>query len=476
MQVRRQCDMQLTAERLQRIPRAPGVYTFTRRGVPLYVGKAADLRARLAAYRPNGVWKTDMMREATGLRIERTASELEALLLEAARISTLQPKYNVEQRTERSYLSILVTTDEDFPQVLPTRSHRRSGTYIGPFTSARAVRDTLRALRKVFPYRCVQRPIVPPRTRAQPEFERGGGRVLFAPARRTQTSDLGGGKREREKLEGLSRIRPCLYFHLGLCAGTCAGRVTKVAYRRRVIVPLIRLLRGETHAARRLLDPLHRAMLDRILAETSVLSTIERFELAGRELQRVLGLPHVPHRIEGYDISNLHGQEAVGSMVVAVDGEPDPSAYKRFRIRVGQGKPNDPGMLCEVLTRRLRHLPASSLRGARARATGSSLTPTTVSTPRDDRDMWPAPDCILVDGGKAQLRAAERAMRARGIAIPIVALAKRNEELYLPGERAPLVLPRHAPALQLLQRVRDEAHRFAIQYHRKRYRKRFLPR
>lgn len=153
--------MVLSPARLSKIPRSPGVYTFTRRGVSLYVGKAADLRGRLRAYLPDGEWKADMVREATGLRVEQTGSELEALLLEAARISTLQPKYNVEQRSERSFLSILVTTDEDFPQVIPTRSHRRAGTYIGPFTSARAVRETLRVLRKVFPYRCTNKPHTP---------------------------------------------------------------------------------------------------------------------------------------------------------------------------------------------------------------------------------------------------------------------------------------------------------------------------
>ncbi|MDO8598845.1 MAG: hypothetical protein Q7S02_01945 [bacterium] len=153
--------MRLTVERLQRIPHAPGVYIFTKRGVPMYVGKAADLRARLAAYTPGKDWKTNMVVEATGLTIERTASELEALLLEANRITVHRPKYNIANRDQKTFLSILVTTDEEFPQVLPTRSHARAGTYFGPFTSAHAVRETLRTLRKIFPFRCNRKPVSP---------------------------------------------------------------------------------------------------------------------------------------------------------------------------------------------------------------------------------------------------------------------------------------------------------------------------
>lgn len=402
--------MELTAQRLARIPHTPGVYTFTRRGVPLYVGKAADLRQRLAAYRTEVLhrdtrpWTNAMVREATGLHIELTASEVEALLLEANRIHALQPKYNIRNRSDVSFCSILVT-DEEFPRVLTTRSLGTLGSSIGPFTSAHAVRETLRALRKIFPFRCNRMP-------QAPESQLHGQR--------------------------------CLSAHLGLCAGTCAGRITAREYRRRVITPLLRLLRGATASARRLLDPEHQRLLDDVLAHTRVLSVTEKYAADLRELQRVLRLPSLPHRIEGYDISNIGGDAAVGSMVVAIDGEPAPHEYRKFKIRMLEGRANDVGMLREVLTRRLRHR------------------------------EWPLPDLILIDGGKPQRNAALRVLRNAHAIVPLVALAKRAEELYLPDERVPLRLPGNSPALHLLQRVRDEAHRFAIQYHRLRYRKRLF--
>lgn len=433
--------MRLTAKRLANIPHAPGVYTFTKRGVPIYVGKAADLRVRLTAYTPGKDWKTDMLREATGLTMEQTASELEALLLEVHRISTLHPTYNIANRDQKTFLSILVTTNEEFPQVLPTRSHASAGTYFGPFTSAYAVRETLRALRKIFPYRCKLKP---------------------------------------QAASSKPQARPCLYFHMGLCAGTCAGRITAREYRRRVIAPLVRILNGQAKSARRLLDEEHRRLLDDVLAHTRILSVTEKYVADLHDLQRVLHLPALPRRIEGYDISNIHGIEAVGSMIVAIDGEPAPSEYKKFKITTLEGQSNDVGMLREVLGRRLQH--SRSLRGSRAteaipatrvRTRGIASLPPVA---RNDKDIWPNPDLILIDGGKAQLNAALRAMRAAGISFPVVALAKRNEEIYLPGERHPLRLPKNAPALHLLQRVRDEAHRFAIGYHRTRYRKRIFRR
>lgn len=409
--------MELTRKRLDRIQHNPGVYMFTRRGAPIYVGKAADLRDRLAAYTPGKDWKTDMLREATGLRIEPTDSELEAMLLEANWIKAHQPKYNISNRDQKSFLYIEITS-EQFPQVRPTRTFNASGTYFGPFTSAFAVRETLRALRKIFSYRCNRKPI--------------------ADSRQPQASSF--------KLQA----RPCLYFHLGQCAGTCAGLITAEQYHRRVIAPLTRLLAGQTRTARRLLDADHRRLLDEVLAHTRVLAVTEKYANDLQELQRVLHLPILPHRIEGYDISNIQGTDAVGSMVVAIDGEPTPSEYKRFTIRTFEGQSNDVGMLNEILGRRFIHAhPESS-------------------------EPWPSPDLILIDGGKSQLNAVLRAMRRARIEFPVLALAKQKEEIYLPGQRSPLKLAGNSPALHLLQRVRDEAHRFAVSYHRFRRTKRLL--
>jgi excinuclease ABC subunit C len=160
-----------------------------------------------------------------------------------------------------------------------------------------------------------------------------------------------------------------------------------------------------------------------------------------RELATVLGLPHPPTRLECYDISTLQGEDSVGSMVVFTDGLPDKKEYRRFKIRHYTGAPDDYAMMREMLERRLG---AALQRSAKFAA---------------------LPDLIIIDGGKGQLAVAVRALAELGMAVPAIGLAKRYEEVILPDREAPLALPKHARALHLLQRIRDEAHRFALKYH-----------
>lgn len=194
------------------------------------------------------------------------------------------------------------------------------------------------------------------------------------------------------------------------------------------------------------------------LAERNARLSLKRTaseELSAQEdaleaLAEALGLSVRPWRIEAFDISNLKGQEATGSMVVFVGGKPRPDAYRRFRVRIA-GKPDDYAMMYEVLSRRLTHGLAELSDPAIAKGKFSEL-----------------PDLILVDGGKGQLSVAVRALEERGLAgIEVAALAKREELVYLPGRAEPVRLPAGSPALKLLQRIRDEAHRFAIHYHRR---------
>ena len=161
------------------------------------------------------------------------------------------------------------------------------------------------------------------------------------------------------------------------------------------------------------------------------------------ELKRELGLPKLPLRMEAYDISNIQGMAAVGSMVVFERGKPKQAHYRRFKIKTVEGA-NDYAMLKEVLSRRFRHL-------------------------KDSQDTWALlPDLILIDGGKGQLGAARETMQHLGVDfIPTIALAKENEEIFLPERSTPILLPRSSAALQLLQRLRDEAHRFALGYHQR---------
>lgn len=180
--------------------------------------------------------------------------------------------------------------------------------------------------------------------------------------------------------------------------------------------------------------------------------------LAG--LTQALGLAKPPHRIECYDMSNIQGTSAVGSMVVFTDGAPDPRQYRRFRIRSGE-TPDDFRMMAEVLSRRFG-------RAARLRRETGALELAEVGAEDDTAEAgWALPDLVIVDGGKGQLSAATRVLRDLGLdELRVAGLAKRFEELYVPGRSAPIVLPATAPALYLVQRIRDEAHRFAITYHR----------
>ncbi|MCX6003160.1 MAG: excinuclease ABC subunit UvrC [Chloroflexi bacterium] len=176
-------------------------------------------------------------------------------------------------------------------------------------------------------------------------------------------------------------------------------------------------------------------------------------DAALRELQEKLGLPHLPARLEGYDISNIQGKEAVGSMVVFDNGRPKPSHYRRFRIKTVLGA-NDYEMLQEVLRRRFKRV---------------AFDKTDAAT----KENWGIlPDLVIIDGGKGQLNMARSVMKEVGASIiPIASLAKKKEEIFIPNRKTAIVLPRNSPGLQLLQRLRDEAHRFAVAYYTKVHKK-----
>ena len=177
------------------------------------------------------------------------------------------------------------------------------------------------------------------------------------------------------------------------------------------------------------------------------------------ELREELSLPDVPRRIECYDNSNIQGTSPVAGMVVFLDGRPAPRQYRKFRIKTVEGA-DDFATMREVLRRRFKR--AAGRIERRALKTGET------DASADDGDAWDLPDLVIVDGGKGQLRAAAEVMRELGVYdIPAVGLAKRHEELFAPGEEAPIILPRGSEALYLVQRVRDEAHRFAVAYHRR---------
>ncbi|MBM3307005.1 MAG: excinuclease ABC subunit UvrC [Candidatus Eisenbacteria bacterium] len=521
------------------IPTGPGVYLLKdARGRVIYVGKARNLRSRLRAYSGSpGVDdpKTAILRSRTAaVDTIVTASETEALVLEANLIKEHRPRYNVRLKDDKRYPFIKVTASEDFPRAHVTRVVPEDGSrYFGPYTDAKAMRRTLRLIRRLFPVR--QCPTF--RRRPRPCLNAQIGRCLgpcaggvtreryaavvrdlclFLDGRgqevlRILGEEMSGAARERNFEEAAAlrdRIRDIAKVVEGQRALTAedvdrdvlavarrgahaVGAVVKVRRGKlvacescplsvgpetgddealeafvkqfyaiaREIPPEVLVERpladGETigawlegRAARRVRVASPRRGRKRLLtafarenAEHALRGVYESAAVpkAVTELGEVLGLSRPPRLIAAVDISNIGGEFAVGTVVALRDGRPDRSLYRRYRTRTVKGA-DDCAMIREVAARHL------------ARAASGRLE---------------RPDLLLVDGGKGQLAAASRALSGAGVrGIALAAIAKREEEVFVPGRAAPVAFPDRSAARGLLQRARDEAHRFSVSYHR----------
>lgn len=432
----------------EKIPHKPGVYIFKdEKGKILYVGKAIDLNSRVSSYfssHHSGSFKTEALiekiRDIDTILVE---SELEALILEANLIKKYLPSYNISLKDDKDYLYIKITK-EPFPRVITARKQdlKNDLKYFGPFPSSRTVRETLKILRRVFPW-CSNPPKIVGGSLKLPS--RPGFLDSYYTAESSGTI-------------AKTRQRPCFYFHLRLCPGACVGQIDQKDYRK-IINRFMAFLEGKkselvedlTHdmeyasKEERFEDA---AFIKRLLGGISYLIQPNRTQSylenpnflederqkALEELQQVLALPSIPERIECYDISNIQGTDSTGSMVVLTHGEVDKSQYRRFKIKI-TGKPNDYAMHAEMMGRRLKN-------------------------------DWPLPDLIIIDGGRGQVRAVNHELRTMNHELPIYGLAKRMEWLY-PPEGEIIKLPQRSPALNLLKKIRDESHRFAITYHRK---------
>ena len=424
-------------QRVAKLPDQPGVYLLKdARGKLLYVGKAVSLRKRVASYfrlpaAPKASQRgaaqagrratlgpriTQLVRQVADIDIQQTTSEAEALLLEAQLIKDHRPRYNVAFRDDKSY-PMLKVTREPFPRLLVTRRKLADGAaYFGPYTDAGLMHQAVHFLRRVFPLRtCTAFPKT-----------------------------------------------PCLEYHLGQCLAPCVQYIDAPHYQR-IVEDLVAFLEGKRdHLLRDLARRMEQAsrhqrfeeaarLRDQIQALSSVIIAKEKSLSAGplEQLQAALKLPRLPRRIEAFDISNLFGAFAVGSMVVFGDGKPHKADYRRFKIETVRGISargrsafggDDYQMMREVIRRRYSGSLAREL---------------------------PPPDLILVDGGKGQLAAACEELAALSLVIPAMGLAKRFEHIFLPEATEPVVLLPTSPVLHLVQHVRDEAHRFAIAYHRR---------
>ena len=440
------------------LPHQPGVYLFKKGKETLYVGKAIDLHKRVASYFREdlhlGTKTATMVSQATSLEYMVTDSELEALLLESDLIKRLKPRYNIRLKDDKAYKYIKITVNEDFPRVFTVRDKKEDGArYFGPFPEGRTVNKVLKELRRMFPF-C----------------------------------------NEKQK-----KGKPCFYRHLNLCPGPCDGSMSKTAYRRQ-INRLVQFLNGKKstlvssletemkrYAKQERFEKAQevRDMIERIAYVTQRFHSPQAFlenpnlreDLRTSELEELAAVLREhdieiditsPCRIEAYDMSNTSGKQAVGSMVVSVDGEMVKKYYRRFKVKREDSK-GDTEFMQEVLRRRFKRVRESttsknsSSQTASAEASASQARYEIRNTGRDE-SFSTLPHLILVDGGVPQVNMSMQILQEYELDIPLIGLAKKWELIVLPnGEQ--IKLPHTSPALQLLQRMRDESHRFARAYH-----------
>jgi len=477
--------------KLSQVPHRPGVYLHKDRfGTVIYVGKARDLRRRVAQYfqtsrRMGWDLKFNALVEAIhDFDWHMVKSDAEAVLLEGKLIKEFHPRYNVSFRDDKRFLMLKVNLNDPIPRFTLTRLRIDDGArYFGPFASGGALRRTLNLVRHKFNLR--------------------GCRPLNPDA---------------------SDYKHCLYAHMKVCTAPCIGNVTREQYLMQVTAgcdfldgqcdEMATELEAQMKKAAAAQDFEQAAQLRDLLKDIkSTTQKTEKFERVPyklpvainpesdlRELARVLGMSQPPARIEGFDISNISGTFAVASLVSFWHGRPDRANYRRFKIKTVTGQ-DDFACMAETIRRRYSRLKEEVGQAANASEPGLVESPVSKAAfdPADDGEEAPEsrptsafdaivhdaasrdeltapwvpktpsaarlPDLILIDGGKGQLNAACAELAKLGLGhIAIIGLAKEFEEIYQPGESAPLRLGLNHPAVKLLQRVRDESHRVANSY------------
>jgi excinuclease ABC subunit C len=427
-------NQQLSAK-LKTLPALPGVYFHKdAKGRIIYVGKAAVLKNRVRQYfqktRELDAKTQALVAEIIDTDWITTESEIDALFLESEMVKRYKPRYNILLQDDKSQLFVRIPMRDAYPYIGFTRQPLDDGAdYFGPYYNGFAVKKALRYLRKIFPY----------------------------------------------STHAVMPKRVCLQYHLGLCPGVEEQKISSHDYKT-ILKKLMLYLRGQ-----------RQKLIKQLEAEMKTAAAKQQFEVAAkrrnqiynlRELQKqiifsdrefmdiskdqalsglsqLLSIP-IPRRIEGYDISHMQGTNNVASMVVATNGMADKAEYRKFKLLIPGN--NDFAHMHEVISRRFsgRHLD------------------------------WQKPDLLLIDGGKGQLTAALKALEEKGVSIPAVGLAKRLEEIVIHKTRSSvqlditnypetfvnefedfyvILLPKDSHIVKLLQRIRDESHRFAVSYH-----------
>jgi excinuclease ABC subunit C len=418
----------ISKKKLSELPKTSGVYSFFNAKNLIYIGKAINIQNRVKNHFQQPSYRDRLfMDKVDKIGYLPTNSEIEALILEANLIKRYQPKFNVVWRDDKNYFYVAIENNKDgIPFIYIThqpnpKPYTLNPVYIGPFVEGTALKKTLRFLRRVFPYYTVKKH---PKTK-------------------------------------------CTYCHLGLCPRLFEARLASpfgeaadlIAEYKNNIKKLILILKGKRNA-----------VLNSLKKEMKALSAEKKFEKAGKirdriynlqqvmshtniinttkvggtsdvppTLNKILGINKKIYRIECYDVSNIQGKQATGSMVVFIDDAPNKNQYRKFKIKM-KNEPNDIAMLKETLQRRFAH------------------------------PEWKYPEVILIDGGIAQLNIAIKTKNEKIETrdIKVISIAKRNKDLYIEGKKGfvPLkTLPQEI--YNLILQLDDEAHRFAIAYHKK---------
>ncbi len=401
-------------EKIKQFPDSPGVYLMKgARGEIIYIGKAKSLKKRVTSYLGKDLTEKTarLMLNVADIEYKICPTQSMALVLEAALVRKFMPKYNVSLRDDKSFPLVKITKEE-FPAVYITRKKEDDGaSYFGPYTNAKLLRQALKVIRKYFPFRsCKTLP-----------------------------------------------NKACIYYRLKLSPAPCIGKISRQDYAK-TIKDISLILSGSTEE---LIKNLTREMegqskhqmfeeaatlRDKILALSSLRDEIYSSQNSLEELRDKLQLKKLPMRIEAFDVSNILGLQATASLVSFYNGVADKDNYRRFRIKTVQGA-DDYKMLAEAVSRRYKRLKEKNLN---------------------------LPDLILIDGGKGQLSAAENELKRLELDIPIISLAKREEEIFTPQSTRPLRLKNNSAALRLIQHIRDESHRFALKYHQVLRRKKLM--
>ena len=395
------------------IPHLPGVYIMKDvSGEALYIGKAKDLSKRVSSYfqesRPKTAKHMALLEKVKGLDYVITSSEEEALIYEASLVKEKKPKYNVELKDDKSFPILKISLNDKFPRLTITRKKVEDGSlYFGPYTKAKLLRNAVSILKNIFPLRICK------------------------------------------KIPNES----CLAYHIGQCLGPCINKIDEKTYNE-IVEQLILFLEGKkiklivglTEKMKEFADKKNFEQAAIIRNRLSALLEVSDRKTAdysswgniALKLKKILKLQSLPLKIEAFDVSNISGKEAAGSMVYFNNGLPDKSNYRKFRIKNVKGI-DDYAMIKEIVHRRYKRL-------------------------KEENKEFP--DLIIIDGGKGHLSAAyEELLKLNASHIPAIGIAKQEEKIYTLGSQEPLDINRDSEILHFIQSIRDEAHRFALKYH-----------